>query len=324
MKPIEHYWSSLNPVSLALLPLSLLFCLLAGFRRGLFALGLKRTVKLPVPVVVVGNISVGGTGKTPLVVWICKFLQAQGLKPGIVSRGYGGNASHWPKAVAPDSDPSEIGDEPLLLARRTQCPVFVGPNRPEAAQALLDQHQCDIIISDDGLQHYALQRDIEVAVVDGQRLFGNGLCLPAGPLREWRKRLQQVDLVVSNGTSPLSASQMNLQATVLVNVKDPSRRQTTTKFAPRTVNAAAGIGNPQRFFDTLKALGFESENYSFADHHNYQRGDMPTSDKRPLIMTEKDAVKCREFAEPEYWYLEVEAIMDDNFATQLKQLIRDL
>jgi len=214
LKPLEHYWSSLNPISLALMPLSLLFCLLAGVRRWLFAVGIKRAIKVPVPVVVVGNITVGGTGKTPLVVWMCDFFQNMGLKPGIVSRGFGGNSANWPRAVTPESKAEEVGDEPLLLAKRTQCPVFVGPNRPEAALALLQQCDCDIIISDDGLQHYALHRDIEIAVVDGQRLFGNRLCLPAGPLRERPGRLAEVDLVVSNGASPLSGLQMNLKPTV--------------------------------------------------------------------------------------------------------------
>jgi len=324
LKPIEHYWYSLNPVSLLLLPLSFLFCILAGVRRLLFAVGIKRVVKVATPVIVVGNISVGGTGKTPLVVWLCQFLQEQGLKPGIVSRGYGGNTTQWPCEVRPDSAAAEVGDEPLLLARRTQCPMYIDPNRPQAAKALLKHTDCDVIISDDGLQHYALHRDVEIVMVDGKRLFGNGFCLPAGPLRETQKRLEKVDLVVSNGPSSLDAFQMNLQATVLVNLLDPSKRVLPVDFETKKVHAIAGIGNPQRFFDTLGSLGFEVEPQSFKDHHHYQREDFAMGAEQVLIMTEKDAVKCLSFAEPGYWYLEVEAKLDDGFTTQLERLIREL
>lgn len=324
MKPVEHYWANVNPLSLLLLPLSLLFCSIAGLRRLLYKRGLKASIRVPAPVIVVGNISVGGTGKTPLVIRICHLLQTWGLKPGIVSRGYGGETTDWPYAVLPNSDPHLVGDEPLLLAQRTGCPVFISPKRPEAAQALLQQTECNVIVSDDGLQHYALKRDVEIAVVDGKRLFGNGFCLPSGPLRERLKRLEEVDFVISNGPSSLDSVQMDLQSTSVVNLSDPSIRCSPDDFIGQKVNAMAGIGNPQRFFDTLLALGLDINPHSFKDHQRYQPGDLPSSIKTPLIMTEKDAVKCRSFAEPGYWYLEVEAKLEEGFSKKLEHLIRDL
>ena len=196
---LQRLWYQRSPWILLLLPLSGLFCLLVWLRRKGYALGVFPSYALDVPVLVVGNITVGGTGKTPLVAWIAEYLQTLGYQPGIVSRGYGGKAQHWPQQVRPDSDPVMVGDEAVLLARQCHCPMAVGPDRVATAQSLVEHHQVDIVISDDGLQHYALRRDVEIAVIDGVRRFGTGYCLPAGPLRESMARLKQVDLLVANG-----------------------------------------------------------------------------------------------------------------------------
>ena len=211
MKRLDHYWYTRSPWLLLLTPLSLLFRVVVGARRLAYRVGIKRSTRVSLPVIVVGNITVGGTGKTPLVVWLAGYLREKGHAPGIVSRGYGGTASHWPQQVRADSDPAVVGDEAVLLAATTGCPMAVAPDRVAAAQALVDQGGCDVIISDDGLQHYALQRDIEIAVIDGVRRFGSGFLLPAGPLREPLKRLQQVDLVVVNGLGDGDEHRMTLQ-----------------------------------------------------------------------------------------------------------------
>ena len=324
MKPVEHYWASINGVSLLLWPLSLLFCLIAFLRKWLFRTGLKSSSKLQKPVIVVGNISVGGTGKSPLVIWLCGYLEELGYHPGVVSRGYGAKAQEWPKTVTPESDPQEVGDEPLMIARRTGVPMVISPDRPQAGEALLKEANCDLVISDDGLQHYALQRDIEIAVLDAARGFGNGFCLPAGPLRERPQRLKQVNLVIGNGATELAPHQMVLKPTRFVDLKDPSKTLPLDSFRGQKVHGVAGIGNPERFFDTLRGLDLEVESHPYQDHHRYRPEDLPDSADKPLIMTEKDAVKCLGFGLENAWYLEVTAEPDSAFSEQLEQLIRDL
>lgn len=303
-----------------LVPLSWLFALVASLRRALYRRGWLAVARLPVPVIVVGNITVGGTGKTPLVIWLAERLRAHGYRPGVVSRGYAAEAE-TSRPVDADSDPALVGDEPVLIARRSGCPVRVGRQRTEAARALLAEHpEVDVILADDGLQHYALGRDIEIAVVDGQRRFGNGRLLPAGPLREPPARLREVDAVVVNGgdwrPSDCPAYDMSLEGTCLNALNEPGRTATAAQFAGRQVHALAGIGNPQRFFDTLTALGLDIIPHPFPDHHAYQPADLPDG---TLVMTEKDAVKCVAFDHPDAWVLVVDARVQDG----LERLLLD-
>lgn len=310
----DRHWYRLTWLSIALLPLAAVFRLVAAARRGAFALGWMRSIRLPVPVIVVGNITAGGTGKTPLVIWLCGLLREHGYRPGIVSRGYGGHGQTM--AVDPQSDPAIAGDEPVLLAQRTLCPVWIGRDRAGAARALLAAHpECNLLISDDGLQHYRLARDVEVAVVDGQRGLGNGLPLPAGPLREGARRLTQVDAVVINGAIevalPVAAQfRMSLDGSTFRNLLNPAFQAEAVDFGRRHVHAVAGIGNPPRFFAQLQRLGLSFTAHAFPDHHPYSPADLAFDDAEAIIMTEKDAIKCRHFARENHWMLAVEARLD--------------
>lgn len=326
MKRLDHYWYSLNPLALLLFPFSLLFCLLAGIRRWAFRLGLKPVTRLPVPVIIVGNITVGGSGKTPLVAWLAERLKQAGYRPGIISRGYGGQAESWPQAVTAESDSRRVGDEPVLMARRTGLPVVVSPNRVEAGRYLLERYDCDLIISDDGMQHYALARDIEIAVLDAQRGLGNQLCLPAGPLRERPSRLTQVDFVVYNGAEATTSGAMQLNIGKLHALDDCDTRE-LAEFSGQRVHAIAGIGHPRRFFDTLRGAGLEPIEHPFADHHPFGEQDLKFADNLPVIMTEKDAVKCRHMiykTDSKYWYLPVTAKLSDEFEQALLKRISEV
>ncbi len=266
-------------------------------RRALYRSGLLASVRLPVPVVIVGNISVGGTGKTPLTLWLAQQLIENGWHPGIVSRGYTKATEQKKKTlheVTSDDSADEVGDEPLLMAQRALCPVWIGRDRPAAAQALLDAHpECDIILSDDGLQHYRLQRDAEIVVVDGARRFGNGLLLPAGPLREPVSRLQEVDAVVVNGGEAQGDEfAMRLEGTSFYNLLNPEMVVSAGEFAGQRLHAIAGIGHPQRFFAHLEHLGLSAQRHAFPDHHRYTASDIAFDDADAILMTEKDAVKC--------------------------------
>ena len=310
---LERHWYAKSPLSHALLPLSWLYCTVATLRRIAYLLGLLRAKRMPVPVIVVGNLTVGGTGKTPLVTALVDALRAKGYLPGIVSRGYRGKARHWPQQVRPDSDPVIVGDEAVLLATRTGCPMAVAPSRVAAARALLKYAHCDVIVADDGLQHYALARDVEILVVDGMRRFGNGRCLPAGPLREPKSRANGVDLVVTNGLAGPHEYAMRYEGAELCNVADPSQRQPLSAFAGKTVHAVAGIGHPSRFFSALQSAGLKLKTHPFPDHHHYQDSDLQFGDGYPVIMTEKDAVKCRRFEATDHWYLPINAELSDRF-----------
>ena len=315
-KIVSFWYQKPTMATYLLFPMTILFMLISGLRRAAYRIGLKKSVKLAVPVIVVGNISVGGTGKTPLVIYLAGLLKEHGYKPGIVSRGYGGDNA-MVRTVTSQSNPKFVGDEPMLIHKRTGCPVVVSRDRPLAAKTLLEQNDCDVILSDDGLQHYALQRDIEIVVVDGMRRFGNRFCLPSGPLREPVSRLQNVDFIVCNGEGMPGEFSMQLQAECLQNIDDKSLRKPLADFAGKSVHAVAAIGNPERFFDSLKSHGIELNKSIFPDHHMFRYSDLTFADALPIVMTEKDAVKCESFGNEKLWYVPVSATIKSDFATQV-------
>lgn len=303
-------WYSPRPVWF-FIPFAWLFWLLSGLRRTAYALGIASVASVPAAVIVVGNISVGGTGKTPFVIWLAAELTRLGYKVGIVSRGYGGAKHGGALLVTPDSDPAVTGDEAVLLAKRTGVPVAVCRDRAAAANLLCSRYAIDVVLSDDGLQHHRLPRDMETVLLDGERGLGNGWLLPAGPLRETEHRLNEVGLMVikrtiaSQFTWP-GAVYMQLTVTTAVSLSD-GRRVPLTQFAGQSVHALAGIGNPQQFFDALKAAGLQVDGRALADHARLVPGDMHFPDERPVFMTEKDAVKCRSMTLSRHWYVEAAA-----------------
>lgn len=310
-----------NLLTILLLPLSGLYWLLQKIHAWLYRTGLRKTERLPVPVVVVGNLTVGGTGKTPLVAWLGQHLQQQGYHPGIILRGYKGKAVDAPLRVTADTSPVDAGDEAVLLARKTGLPVYVCPDRVAAARALLAATSCDVVISDDGLQHRRLGRDIEIVVVDGQRRFGNGLFLPAGPLRESRSRLRTVDFVLlRDGEVRGDEIGYSLAASGFRNVAN-GQLVSATDFPKSRINAVAAIGNPDQFFDSLAGMGFDVAQHPFPDHHLFNPGDLVFENEIPVIMTEKDAVKCAGFATDNCWALVVEAKLPPAFAEAILKRI---
>jgi tetraacyldisaccharide 4'-kinase len=321
---LEDAWYREMYVSAMIMPLSMLYIDVIRLRRWLYKMGLMHSTRLPVPVIIVGNLTVGGTGKTPLVVWLVEFLRKHGYQPGVISRGYAGKTEPTPQIVTVDSNPALVGDEALLLAQHCDCPVVVNSDRPAAALHLLANFPCNVIIADDGLQHYALQRDIEIAVIDGQRRFGNGYCLPAGPLREPQTRLKEVDLIVTNGgTAELDGEfLMHCRGDALINLFS-GEHKLLAELSGQACRAIAGIGNPQRFFSQLASAGLSCETIAFPDHHAFVAADLKFKDGKPLIMTEKDAVKCRAFAQPNHWYLPISAELPERFSQQLLQLLKD-
>jgi tetraacyldisaccharide 4'-kinase len=323
MAALERHWQRLTPISVLLLPLGLLFCAAVQLRRALYRRRWLPTVKLPVPVIVVGNITVGGTGKTPLVIWLARVLKNAGYSPGIVTRGYRGTSRDWPLTVTPDTPAALAGDEAVLLARRAACPVVAGPDRVADGQRLIGQG-CDVIVSDDGLQHYRLRRDLEIAVIDGARRYGNGLCLPAGPLREPLGRLKEVTLRVTTGAPQAGEIGMQLEPDGFYRLASPTTRADAGHFRANPVHAAAGIGNPQRFFDTLRALGLTVIPHAFPDHHAFRAEDLEFGDGRQVIVTEKDAVKCQAFAGPQLWVLAVSARPEGGLAEQILQRLKEI
>ncbi|ATM74431.1 MULTISPECIES: tetraacyldisaccharide 4'-kinase [Serratia] len=322
---IERIWSGSSLVYLLLLPLSWLYGLVSGLIRLSYRCGLRKSWRAPVPVVIVGNLTAGGNGKTPMVIWLVEQLQQRGYRVGVVSRGYGGKSAVYPLVLDAQTTTRQAGDEPVLIYQRTGAPVAISPKRAEAVQALLNQGELDLIITDDGLQHYALQRDFELVVIDGVRRFGNGWWLPAGPMRERVSRLKTVDACVANGgVAQPGEIAMKLQAQDAVNIASGERRPAIE--LPHVV-AMAGIGHPPRFFATLEKLGVEVEReVAFADHQEYNHGQLAAlaSQGQTLLMTEKDAVKCRAFAQPDWWYLPVEAVLPTEQAEQLLQGIQKL
>jgi tetraacyldisaccharide 4'-kinase len=328
MRVIEYFWYRLRPAHLLLFPLSLVFGAIVSLRRLAFRLGWTASERMPVPVIVVGNINVGGTGKTPVVLWLVDLLRANGYRPGIVTRGYGG--SEQLHEVRADGDAGTSGDEPLLLAKRAQVPVFAGRARTAVARALLAAHpECNVIVSDDGMQHYALQRDFELAVVDGERRFGNGLLLPAGPLREPVSRLRQTDAVIINGDEELPQVgaprfRMRLAVTTFRSVADPARQATADELRERPLHAVAAIGNPARFFAQLESLSLSFRRHPFPDHFAFRSEDLAFAGEETVLMTEKDAVKCTAFAKADWWYLPVAAQVDPALGQVILAKLRSL
>lgn len=320
---------------LLLVPLSLMFGLLVRLRHGLYRRGVFQVERLPVPVIVVGNLNVGGSGKTPLTITLVQSLRQAGFTPGIVSRGYGGSAQAA-MPVRAESDPAIVGDEPVLMARRAVCPVWIGRKRVEAARRLLAFHpEVDVLIADDGLQHLALARDVELVVVDAVRGFGNRWLLPAGPLREPLARLSQVDAVVINGEMPAALDglpadcpqfKMQISGARFVNLADPAQCVAAAHFTggagADALHAIAGIGHPERFFNQLAGLGVHAISHVFADHHAYVESDLPAGN---VLMTEKDAVKCARLggspARNDLWFLAVDAVVDAGLQPLITHLL---
>ncbi len=302
-------------------PLAALYGAVIRLRSSLYFFGWLRSVRLPVPVIVIGNLSVGGTGKTPLTIAVVAALRARGYRPGVVSRGYGGNQRE-PLLLADAPDPAQVGDEPCLI-HASGVPVAVGRDRPAAGRLLLDAG-CNVLVADDGLQHYRLARDVEICVIDGVRRFGNRRLLPAGPLREPLSRLQRVDLRVCNGGIAEDGEYpMQLRGGNVVALDD-GRTQLLACFSGQRVHAVAAIGNPRRFFDSLRAAGVEPIEHAFADHHEFVATDLDFADGLPVLMTDKDAVKCRRFAQPHWWRVPVQADLPQAFYEALDKRLEGL
>lgn len=325
---LEREWQRLGGGALVLLPLAALMYVAVALRRAAYRLRILPAWRARVPVIVVGNITAGGTGKTPLTLAILDLLERRGFTPGVVSRGFGRvppglNDPRGVVRVYPDvATPEHFGDEPVLIARRSRVPVYISPDRPAAARALLDAHpEVDVLVSDDGLQHYALARDVEIAVVDGERRFGNGLMLPSGPLREPVSRLASVDAVVVSGAcdaampAPRRFSMRlgNERFRALASAREASTEEFALAARGRSVVAIAGIAYPDRFFEHLARLGVEARTIRYPDHHMFQPGELRLPGADLVVMTEKDAVKCAAYADSRMWYLRIDAILAPEF-----------
>jgi len=329
-KLVNDIWYGRSPLRWLLAPLSGLFAVATALRRTLYRWGLRPVRDAGVPVVVVGNITVGGTGKTPLAAWLATALKARGHDPGIVTRGYGGEPGSKPVLAAVDSDPAFVGDEAILLARLAGCPVAVHPDRVAAARALA-REGADLVVADDGMQHYRLGRQVEIAVVDGERGFGNGWLLPAGPLRELRSRLDRVDAIavqcpegfggehcVGAGDRPLV--RFRLRPTALRSVSGDESR-TLESLAGTRVHALAATGNPDRFFRALRHAGLQVDAHALRDHDPIRQRDLDEARGKPVVMTEKDAVKCVGLDTAGCWYLAVEVEFRDADGDRLINII---
>jgi tetraacyldisaccharide 4'-kinase len=314
---LDDIWYGGNGLGVFLAPLGWLTAAAALGHRWCYQSGILAATRIEVPVIVIGNLTVGGTGKTPLTISIAKRLKQHGFRPGIVCRGYRGHAKSWPQQVRADSDPMMVGDEAVVLAKRTECPVAAAPRRAAAAAALVSHSGCDILLSDDGLQHLALARDLEIVVVDGGRRLGNGRCLPAGPLREPDCRLASVDHVVVNGTARPGEVEMRVQLGDPVCLRRPGLRRPLSAFKGPPVHAVCGIGNPERFFLQLEAAGLELIRHPYPDHHEFTAGQIQFDDALAVFMTEKDAVKCARFALENQWAVPANAVVPESFFEDL-------
>lgn len=325
---VNKLWYPSNKASLMftllryfLLPLSVLFFLVSTARRYLFKVGVNQAISLSVPVIIVGNITVGGSGKTPTVIYLIELLRKQGLRPGVISRGYGVEFDGV-RVVEPGMDTSEVGDEPAMIVARTGVAMVIGADRVSAAKQLINRGDVDVIISDDGLQHYKLERDIELVILDGERRLGNGALLPAGPLREGAWRMESVDFVIVNGEAHHGEYQMTLAPSGLKSVAPSS----LSIFEQQTAIAIAGIGNPQRFFNTLAQEGYViDKTHAFDDHQAYTAEVLSqVVGDAAVLMTEKDAVKCRDFAKDNWWYLAVDAKLSSTFESKLMDKVHSV
>jgi tetraacyldisaccharide 4'-kinase len=315
-------WYGSRPI-LLLRPLSMLFAVLSTLRRSAYRRGLRRTHRSRLPVLVVGNLTVGGSGKTPLLLALIEALRRRGWRPGVIARGHGGSEP-GPARLPIDAKPARYGDEPCLLAQRAAAPVAIGRRRGEAAMLLESSGEVDVLLADDGLQHYALARDLEVLVVDGRRGFGNGALLPAGPLREPPARALECDFVVRNGGAARSGEwAMRIEPASLWRLTDGETVEASS-MSERRVHAVAGIGEPARFFDTLRNIGFDPLEHAFPDHHAFTPADLAFGDALPVLMTEKDAVKCRAFARERWYALGVEAQLPQDFYDAVDARLRAL
>ena len=350
-KFIQNVWSSdfftaYLPILYFLLPLSWIYIFFIRLRFFLYDVGFFAITKIDVPVIVVGNIVVGGSGKTPLVIWLAKHYKAKGLSPGIVSRGYGGTYTSDIKVVKPTSDPVLVGDEPVLIARNSNCPVVVGKERIMAAKELVERHECDIILSDDGIQHYALARDIELVVIDGESPFGNGYCLPAGPCREPKLRpFYDADIIITTYREGDGISDEDLENKLMMAyaksgitykpwfimryiykeleaVGSSTKTATLSDLQGKTIHAIAGIHNPTHFFSYLRNHNVNLITHQFPDHHIFTEKDIKFDDNLPVVMTEKDAVKCLDFTVDKHWYLPISVELP-HFTDKLDAFMRN-
>ena len=317
MKLVERLWypESLPQKSRLLFllkPLSWLFGVVVTGRRYLYQMGVIPTYHSKLPVIVVGNITVGGTGKTPCVISLVKALCSYHMKPAVITRGYGGSKTLTdPTRVRSDHLAADVGDEALLLANALSVPVIACKHRKRALQFIEQTTKCNVVISDDGLQHYQMGRTLEIALVDETRQFGNGFLLPAGPLREYPSRLKSVDYILNHTASPKGDVDVTLKKIQWVNVEDPSIYLPLDYFAGQKAHAIAAIGHPQRFFKVLRELGIEITEHAFKDHYRFIPHDLNFKDSLPLLMTEKDAIKCSAIARENWWYLQVEMVITD-------------
>ncbi len=325
-RALQSVWKDRNPVAWLLWPLSLLYCSAVEFRRFLYWIGLFPVIDLDKPVIVIGNLTVGGTGKTPLTIWLVEFLQQLGFSPGVVSRGYGRSDRLATILVQPTSDSTEVGDEPLLISRRTRVPVAVSKRRIDAIRLLDQQASCDIFVSDDGLQHLSIQADVSIALVDGKERFGNSFCLPAGPLRERSNRFGFADFRLVRGVGSADEYSMLDRVVRVSNILDPGQEIQMQSFLDEEVIAVAGIHNPQRFFDLLKQHRIKSKNIEFQDHHQFTLADFRefVEAGATVIMTEKDAVKCEQFAQDNWWYVAIEVQPDRKFVLALEETLSQI
>ena len=334
MKSLQQYWYQPDVFSWSLIsllwallwPLSWLFCFITVVRRKLYQLNIKKSYGSQVPVVVVGNIVVGGSGKTPLLISLCEYIKNNGFRPAVVSRGYGGSFTGV-KQVAENDTADVVGDEPLMIFQRAEVPVVVGADRVAAVDYLLKNNHCDIVFSDDGLQHYRMKRDFEIAVVDASRRFGNGFCLPAGPLRERVSRLKDVDMVVYNGSESVTPDQCSYQLQIVsLRRLNSNEARSLSSFTSRPVHAVAGIGHPARFFQQLRQNDVDVIEHAYPDHHVYNQHDFSGWDKDCIVMTEKDAVKCCHLSLADAWVVSVKAVfsnsLDIKLATNLLPLLK--
>lgn len=325
---INHIWYQKNILKYFLLPFSFIYRTIISIRHFLYQKNIFKSYKINIPVIIVGNITVGGTGKTPLVIALAKALQQNGFHPGIISRGYGGKSKKWPVFVDKNSDPILVGDEAVLMAKSTGLPVVVGPCRVASARAL--QGAANIILSDDGLQHYALKRDIEIAVIDSTRRFGNGFCLPAGPLREPVSRLKSADFIVINNNFLIPTPTHTHTPTVamyftiddIVNVIDENKKINVPELKNKKIMAVAAIGNPERFFNSLRSLNIFFETKIFPDHYFFEKKDFELIKSDIILMTEKDAVKCAAFSDDRFYMVRGHVELDSSFINQITDRLK--